>query len=150
MKLTVMLDEAIKLEESIFACYEALRQLSRDGLADELKALAREEKSHINVLKTGRNFIFRAPEAFGAECVADVEIRAGLKAAADLQADLDERTLDVAGGITRLSELEKRYEKAHLATAVEIRDFPLRKLFEALARADAEHRQRLERLLDRL
>jgi rubrerythrin len=35
-------------------------------------------------------------------------------------------------------------------TAVEFKDYSLKKLFEALARADAEHRQRLERLIDQL
>jgi rubrerythrin len=150
MKLMAMLDEAIKLEEKIYACYEALKRLSQNGLADELKALAREEKSHISVLKTGKNFIFRAPEAFGAELVTDIEVRAGLKAAIGLQAELEERKLDLTEGLKRLSELEKRFEKVHGTTAVEIDDFSLRKLFEALARADAEHRQRLGRLIDHL
>jgi hypothetical protein len=150
MNLVAMLDEAIELEEKIHACYEALSRLSPDGITDELTALAREEKSHISVLKTGKNFVFRAPEAFGGELITDIEIRTGLRAAGELQTDLKADKLDLPTGVKRLSDLEKRYEKVHLNTAVEISDFSLRKLFEALARADAEHRQRLDRLLVRI
>jgi rubrerythrin len=45
---------------------------------------------------------------------------------------------------------EKKFERVHMKTAVGFKDFALKKLFEALARADAEHRQRLERLIARL
>ena len=147
MKLAAMLDQAIGLEEKIHACYRALSRLSEDGLAAELKALAQEEKSHINVLKTGKSFVFRAPEAFGGEMISDAEIRMGLKAAGELEADLAAARVGFADGARRLSGLEKKFEKVHFHTSVEINDFCLKKLFEALARADAEHRQRLDRLL---
>ena len=58
-----------------------------------------------------------------------------------------ERARGFAEGARRLANLEKRFERVHFHTSVEINDFSLKKLFEALARADAEHRQRLDRLL---
>lgn len=150
MKTTVMLDEAIELEERLSTCYELLSQTAKDGLSGELKALAREEKSHVSVLKTGKNFVFQAPDAFGPATISDAEIQIGIKAVSDLQADLKAARLDLAGGLKRLSNLEKKFEKVHMNRAVEFNDFSLRKLFEALARADAEHRQRLDRLLARI
>ncbi len=150
MKLAAMLEEAIGLEEKIHACYRALSRLTGDGVSAELKALAQEEKSHISVLKAGKNFVFRTPEAFGRQAISDLEIRSGLKAAGELEADLEASRVSFADGARRLADLEKRFEKVHFNTSVEINDFSLKKLFEALARADAEHRQRLDRLLDNL
>ena len=150
MKLAAMLDEAIGLEEKIQACYRALSRLSGDGISADLKAQSQEEKSHISVLKTGKNFVFRTPEAFGREAITDLEIKTGLKAAGDLETDLEAARGGFGDGARRLSDLEKKFEKVHLNASVEINDFSLKKLFEALARADAEHRQRLDRLLARL
>jgi rubrerythrin len=150
MRLLATLDSAIRLEEKIFACYEILSEIAQDGLSGELKVLAHEEKSHISVLRTGRNFVFRAPEVFDRETTSDIEIQGGIKATSDLQADLEAEKADFQRGLKRLHDLEKKFEKVHLNTATVINDFSMKKLFEALARADAEHRQRLERLIARL
>ncbi len=150
MKIAAMIEEAIGLEEKIQACYRALSRLTEDGLSEELRALAQEERSHINVLKTGKNFVFRTPEAFGRETISGLEIRKSLEAARELEADLEAAKLGFTNGAKRLSDLEKKFEKVHFATSTEIHDFSLKKLFEALARADAEHRQRLDRILARL
>jgi len=65
MRLLVTLDEAIDLEQRIQSCYEFLSKITEDGVAAELRELAHEEKSHINVLRTGKNFVIRTPDAFG-------------------------------------------------------------------------------------
>ena len=150
MKNTVMMDEAIELEERLSTCYELLERSAKDGLSGELKALAREEKSHVSVLKTGKNFVLQTPDAFGEVTIPDIEIQLGLKAVSELQTDLKAARLDLPGGLKRLSNLEKKFERVHMNTAIQFNDFSLKKLFEALARADAEHRQRLERLLARI
>jgi rubrerythrin len=150
MKLMVVLDEAIELEEKIRSCYELLSKLTEDGVSAELKQLAREEKSHANVLKTGKNFVVRTPDVFGQETVSDTEIRLGIKAVADLAEELTSRKIEFPLGLKKLFGLEKKFERVHMNTAVEFKDFSLKKLFEALARADAEHRQRLERLIARI
>ncbi len=150
MRLIAVLDEAIQLEEKIRSCYELLSQVTEDGVSAELKQLAREEKSHVNVLKTGKNFVFRTPDQFGQETISATEIRLGLKAVADLEEDLISRKIEFSVGLKKLYGLEKKFERVHMNTAVEFKDFSMKKLFEALARADAEHRQRLERLIAQL
>lgn len=150
MSLTATLDKAIELEERIQFCYGLLSKVSRDGFAEELRQLAREERSHVNVLRTGKSFIVRAPHMFGQETVSDAEIQLGIKAAADLEENLKTQKLEYPQGLKKIYGLERKYERIHLNTAVEFKDYSLKKLFEALARADAEHRQRLERLIARL
>jgi rubrerythrin len=150
MNLTVTLDEAIALEEKFSSCYELLTRAAGDGQSTELKILAREEKNHASVLKTGKNFVIRAPDLFGLEKISDIEIRLGIKTAENLREDLIAGKADFRQGLKRLYNLERKFERIHLTTAAEIKDFSLKKLFEALARADAEHRQRLERLMARL
>jgi rubrerythrin len=149
-RLTVTLDEAIELEERILSCYALLGKFTQDGFAEELRQLAHEEKSHVNVLRTGKNFVIRAPNAYDQETVSDSEIRLGVKAAAELEVALKAQKLEYSKALKRIYELEKKYERIHTNTAVEFKDYSLKKLFEALARADAEHRQRLERLIARL
>jgi rubrerythrin len=147
MRLLVTLDEAIDLEQKIQSCYEILSRIAADGIAAELRQLAHEEKSHINVLRTGKNFVIRTPDVFGQETVSDTEIRLGIKAAADIEEGLKAQKLEYAQALRRVYDLEKKFERVHMNTAVEFKDYSLKKLFEALARADAEHRQRLERLI---
>jgi rubrerythrin len=147
MRLLVTLDEAIDLEQKIQSCYEILSRIAADGSAAELRQLAHEEKSHINVLRTGKNFVIRTPDVFGQETVSDTEIRLGIKAAADIEEGLKAQKLEYAQALRRVYDLEKKFERVHMNTAVEFKDYSLKKLFEALARADAEHRQRLERLI---
>jgi hypothetical protein len=150
MRLTVTLDEAIELEERIQSCYGLLCRVAKDGIVNELRQLAREERSHISVLRAGKNFVIRAPEAFGRETVSDTEIRLGIKAAADVEEGLKSQRLEYPQALKRVYDLEKKFERIHMNTAVEFKDYSLKKLFEALALADAEHRQRLERLIAQL
>lgn len=147
MNVLAVLDEAIALEEKIRSCYELLSLITEDGAAAELKGLAREEKSHANVLKTGKSFVIRTPDLFGGETVSVSRIRLGNKLIASLEENLKNGKAGFREGLTRLYRLEKRFERVHMNTAVEFKDYSLKKLFEALARADAEHRQRLERLI---
>ncbi len=150
MKLLAILDTAIELEEKFRSCYELLGGITEDGVSADLKQLAREEKSHANVLKTGKTFVVRTPDLFGGETISDVEIRRGLDALVKLEAGLQSRETGLAEGLKKVFRLEKKLERVHMSTAVEFKDYSLKKLFEALARADADHRQRLERLITRL
>lgn len=150
MRLLAVLDEAIELEEKIRSCYELLSRITEDGVSDELKQLAREEKSHANILKTGKSFIVHTPDLFGQEMISDDDIRRGIAAFAGLEDSLKNQKTDVLEGLKKVFRLEKKLERVHMNTAVEFKDYSLKKLFEALARADAEHRQRLDRLIARL
>jgi len=117
MRLLATLDEAIELEEKIQVCYGLLSKASQDGSAEELRQLAREEKSHVNVLRTGKNFVIRTPDAFGQEIVPDADIRTGIKAAADLEIGLKTQKLEYTQALKRIYDLEKRYERIHMNTA---------------------------------
>jgi rubrerythrin len=150
MRLLVTLDEAIELEKKIQACYELLSRAARDGMAAELRQLARDEKSHVHVLLAGKNFVSRTPGAFDRETVSDAGIRLGIESAAGVEATLKSRRMMPCRALKKLFDLEKKCERIHINAAVEFKDYPLKKLFEALARADAEHRQRLDRLIARL
>jgi rubrerythrin len=150
MELTELLDEAILLEKGFQSCYELLSKVSQDGTAEELRKLAQEEKGHVNLLVTGKNYILNMSDLFGQETISDAELQLGLKAVAGLEEDLISRKTEFSQGLKKLYGLEKKFERVHMNTAVEFKDFSLKKLFEALARADAEHRQRLERLIARL
>jgi rubrerythrin len=150
MSLMAVLDEAIELEDKIRSCYEILSRSTEDGISDELRELARDEKSHANVLKTGKSFVIRTPDLVGQEKVSAAGIYLGLKTIAALEDSLKNGKTGLREGLKRLRCLERKFERVHLNTAVEFKDYALRKLFEALARADAEHRQRLERLISRL
>ena len=150
MRLMITLDEAIELEQKIQSCYGLLSKVTQDGIAEELRRLAREEKSHINVLRTGKNFVIRTPDMFGQETVSDTEIRLGIKAVSDLEEGLKSKEIEYPRALKKVYDLEKKFERVHMNTAVEFKDYSLKKLFEALARADAEHRQRLERLIAQL
>jgi hypothetical protein len=145
-----VLDEAIELEDRIRSCYELLSKSSEDGAGAELRELAREEKSHADVLKTGKGFVIRTPDLFGQETVSISSIRLGLKFVSALEDNLKNHKTGFREGLIRLHRLEKKFERVHMNTAVEFKDYSLKKLFEALARADAEHRKRLERLIARL
>ncbi len=150
MTLTDTLDEAILLEEEISSCYDFLSKITQDGAAGDLKKLAREEKSHVNVLATGKNYVLRMPDLFGKETVSGAEIQEGIKSTSRIRKNLENKKLSVQQALQKLSGLERKFEQIHMNTAVEFKDYSLKKLFEALARADAEHRQRLERLIAQL
>lgn len=147
MRLTLTLDEAIELEQKILSCYEFLSKIAEDGLSGELIKLAREEKSHISVLKTGKNYVVRAPDLVGKQAISVIEIRMGIKTASNIYDDLETHKADFRHGLKRIYELEKKFECIHMNTAMEFKDYSLKKLFETLALADAEHRKRLERLI---
>jgi len=150
MRLAITMDEAIELEERIQSCYGLLSKATQDGVAQELKQLAHEEKSHVSVLRTGKNFVVRAPDVFGGEAVSDTELRSGIKAAADLEERLKAQKMEYPRALKRICDLEKKCERIHINAAGEFKDYFMKKLFEALARADAEHRQRVQRLIARL
>ena len=52
--------------------------------------------------------------------------------------------------LKRMHALETTYEKVHMDSLVEIKDESLNKLFTALCQGDKAHRERLERLMQRV
>lgn len=150
MNLNTFIDMGIELEETISACYEGLSKLSHDEtLSWRLNKMAQEEKNHANLLRSGKNYIQMIPEAFGQECMTAAEIRAGLKLTKSLLQKIHQKP-DLRSGLKNLLELEKRFEKAHLDTSIEIKEAFLKKLFQDLSQEDKTHTQSLEEMISSL
>jgi rubrerythrin len=147
MRLNQLLDQGTLLEETISSCYECLAQVCPDSaVAWRLRKMAREEKNHANILRSGKSYLKMVPSAFGVEIMTAGEIKAGLGLAQDLLRTLSE-TGDFAAGLSMLLELERRFEKVHLDTSVEIKDPSLKKLFHDLSLEDKSHIQSLEEII---
>lgn len=149
MSLSAFILDAIDLENLIAEIYQLAAALAPDeNIAGELTRLSGEERDHANLLRAGKNYHTRAPEAFGQPLITREELLSGLKAAQDLLVRIENKTLLLPQILGELIELESRFEKIHLHTLVEIRDESLKKLFQRLAGGDREHINRLARLLE--
>jgi rubrerythrin len=145
MSLIVMLEEAIRIEESVSRCYKIMSMIvPDDNLSRELNRLSLDEKDHANAIKTGKNYVFKNPDLFGKETISDDEIRMGIRLVENLIDDLEQKRADLLGGLKRILDLEKKFEIVHMTTAVEIKEPFLKRLFETLSKDDSDHRRRLE------
>lgn len=151
MSLAKIITQAIELENLIGEIYRLASSLSPDEfLARELARLADEELQHVNQLRTGRNYLARAPEAFGQPAIDEEEMLQGIKSAQELLARIEGRKLLLPQILAELKNLESQFEKIHLNTLMEIQDESLKKLFQVLAGEDQKHVKRLSHLLDLL
>jgi len=140
---------AIELENLIGEIYRLATNLSpEENIGQELARLAEEEQQHVNLLRTGRNYLTKAPEVFGQPAISEEEIFLGLKKAQELLAKIENRKLLLPQMLEELRELERELEKIHLNTLVETKDESLKKLFRVLAGEDEKHAERLEQLLE--
>ncbi|MCR4409488.1 MAG: hypothetical protein QHH43_03155 [Candidatus Saccharicenans sp.] len=149
MSITALIIEAIDLENLVAEIYQQTAELApSENIAKELVSLSGEERDHANLLRAGRNYQARAPEAFGQARISKEELLEGIKAAQDLLARIENKKLLLPQILGELLELEGRFEKIHLHTLVEIHDESLKKLFQRLAGEDRDHLNRLTRLLE--
>jgi rubrerythrin len=150
MKMSEFLDLGIRLEETISACYEGLCRLSSDqALSWRLKKIAQEEKNHAQILESGKKYARMVPAAFGKEMMTAAEIKTGLRLASGLLKKIQKKS-DLQASLKTLLKLEKRFEKVHLDTSIEIRDESLKKLFLNLSQEDKTHTQSLEEIISAL
>ncbi|MDI6698638.1 MAG: hypothetical protein QME85_06855 [Candidatus Saccharicenans sp.] len=151
MLLSALIIEAIDLEALIDEIYKRAAELALDGnIARELTGLAGEELDHASLLRAGRNYLTRAPEAFGEATISREELLQGLKATRELLGMIEGKKLLLSQILERLMKLEIQFEKIHLQTIVEIKDENLKKLFQKLSGEDRKHTERLSRLLESL
>jgi len=142
---------AIELENLIGEIYRLAANLSpEENIGRELARLAAEEQQHVNLLRTGQNYLTKAPEVFGQLAISEEEMLLGLKKAQELLAKIENRKLLLPQMLEELRELEREFEKIHLNTLIEIQDESLKKLFRVLAGEDEKHVERLEQLLESL
>lgn len=149
MGISTIIIEAIDLENLVAEIYQLAAELApNENISRELVRLAGEERDHANLLRAGRNYQNRAPEAFGQARVSKEELLEGIKAAQDLLAKIENKKLLLPQILAELIRLESSFEKIHLHTLVEIHDESLKKLFQRLAGEDRDHLNRLTRLLE--
>ena len=147
MNLNDFINLGIRLEETISTCYECLAGLSLDKTVSwKLNKMAQEEKNHADILRSGKKYIKMIPDAFGGPLMTLAEIKTGLRQAQKLLRTI-RQTSDLEEGLKMLLELERRFEKAHLDTSIEIRDPSLKKLFQDLSQADRIHTESLEEII---
>jgi rubrerythrin len=149
MSLAKIVTLAIELENLVGEIYRLAANLSpEDNTGQELARLANEEQQHVNLLRTGRNYLTKAPEVFGQPAISEEEMLLGLKKAQELLVKIENRKLLLPQMLEELRELERELEKIHLNTLVETKDESLKKLFRVLAGEDEKHVERLEQLLE--
>jgi len=150
LNLVELLDLGIRLEEKISACYEDLSRLcSDDALSRRLHKMAQEEINHANILRSGKQFLRKMPDVFGIELMTAGEIKGGFTLAEGLQ-KMIRQTSNLEDGLKLLLELEKRFEKVHFDTSIEIRDESLKKLFKDLSQEDQAHAKSLVEIISSL
>jgi iron-sulfur cluster repair protein YtfE (RIC family) len=108
--------------------------------------MALEEKNHAEILRSGKNYIKLIPDAFGRQIMTASEVKTGLLMARSLLQTIRQKP-DLETQLKGLLELERRFEKVHLDTSVEIKDLSLKKLFQDLSQEDKTHIQKLEEII---
>ncbi|MBC7364645.1 MAG: hypothetical protein H5U07_08950 [Candidatus Aminicenantes bacterium] len=151
MSLAKIVSLAIELENMIGEIYQLASDLSpEENIGRELARLADEEQQHVNLLRTGRNYLTKVPEVFGQPTISEEEMLLGIKKAQEVLAKIENRKLLLPQMLDELRELERSFEKIHLNTLIEVQDKNLKKLFQALAGEDKKHVERLSALLESL
>jgi rubrerythrin len=151
MSVVLTLNQAILLEQKFAECYEKMSEIVFDKyISDELKILAQEEISHVNLLKTGLNFAKKEPELFQDTKISSMEIDRGIKMLIRLTESLQNKDIDIMDGIHRIYDLEMVFEEVHLNKIAEFEEPTMKQLFEALSKGDRSHRERLEQLVSKL
>ena len=89
------------------------------------------------------------PDVFGIELMTAGEIKGGFTLAEGLQ-KMIRQTSNLEDGLKLLLELEKRFEKVHFDTSIEIRDESLKKLFKDLSQEDQAHAKSLVEIISSL
>jgi len=80
MSLAKIITLSIELESLINQIYLMVADLSpEEKISRELARLAEEEHQHVNLLRTGRNYLTKAPEVFGQPAISEEEMLLGLK-----------------------------------------------------------------------
>lgn len=150
MKCLDFLDDAAALEDALAESYGLLAGLTADpGVSEKLNRLRREEENHARIIRTGKNYVRRAPDLFGEAIISGAELQAGLASCREVTADIRSAWLPFREGLVRLAGLEDQFEKIHLDSALEVKDENLGRLFRRMARDDREHRVVLEEILQR-
>jgi len=151
MSVVFTLNRAILLEQKFSECYDKMSEIVFDKhVADQLKILSQEEVSHVNLLKTGLNFAKKEAGLFKDTKISSVEIDRGIQLLYRLKESLQNKDIDIMEGIHRIYDLEMIFEEVHLNKIADFEEPTMKELFEALSEGDRTHRERLEKLAEKL
>ncbi len=151
MKVMAAINLSIQIEKNISECYAKVNETFPENmLREDLEKLARDELTHMELLRTGKKYVFKAPEAFPESVSLNKELKQGHFLTCKLKSDLEKNKLTFYKALMKLHALEKRYERVHLNTLIEVKDSSLAELFKALAAGDNSHWERLETMMKRV
>jgi rubrerythrin len=151
MSVIFTLNRAILLEQKFAECYEQMSEIVFDKyVSDQLKILAQEEISHVNLLKTGLSFAIKEPDLFEGTKISPIEIDRGIKMLIGLKESLNNKDIGIMESILKIYDLEMIFEEVHLNKIADFEEPSMKELFEALSKGDRSHRQRLEKLAEKL
>ena len=151
MRIIPFLEEAALLEDTLASCYGALAKVAAgEALTLKFQQLEREENNHARIIRAGKNYELKAPDVFDKANVDVTEIKSGSSSARLVLEDVRSSRIDFRVAVSRLRNLEARFEKIHLDTLVSFNDEMLRELFRNMARDDRRHVDVLEEILSGL
>ena len=151
MSVVFTLNRAILLEQKFSECYQKMSEIVFDKyVTDQFQILSQEEISHVNLLKTGLNFAKKESDLFKDTKVSSIEIDRGIKLLHRLKESLENKEIDIMEGIHRIYDLEMIFEDVHLNKISDFEEPTMKELFEALSKGDRAHRERLEKLVEKL
>ena len=151
MRLIPFLEEAAVLEDVVADCYRALAGMTaNDALLRDFRQFEREELNHARILRSGKNYVLKAPDAFGKENVDEAELHSGLAAVRAALEQIRKGSIGLREAVGRIRDLENQFEKIHLDTVMIFNDGTLQELFRQLGRDDRDHCQALEEILKTL
>jgi hypothetical protein len=132
------LDLGIELETEISKAYRGLAWLpAHPALTKRLRSLANDELNHANMLRIGKNYHKEMPDLFAGIKLNEEDVRAAIGEAQAIR-DSSSAGQPLLNSLKRVLELEKAFERIHLASSVKINEPSLQKLFAGLAKADQD------------
>lgn len=149
MNIPEFLDLAVELELGISALYSDLAHISNDPpVSGRMAILANEEIKHANILRSGKQYYETMPDLFAGVSLDVSDLIRGEKEIKAYLESIGKSAVPFISHLRNLLEFERRFEKIHLASAVQINDPALKALFVNLSKGDSTHISILRVLID--
>jgi hypothetical protein len=149
MDIAKFLGLALELETEISKLYEVIAEFSGDApIAAQLRVLASTELNHANIIRRGISFYEEVPGLFAGIKIDPIEAAAGLEEARTLRISIEQESIRVVDALRKLLEMEKKFEKIHMAASVIFTDVSMQTLFGNLAKSDKSHIMTLKALIE--
>ncbi len=152
MEILDLIDAGIKIEHGISALYGSAADKaasSNPELSSQLSRLSGEETGHANVLRRGRNYAVEMRDLFSGKDLDTGHIQSGRQETERIMDALSKEN-GLKPLLTKLLDLEKRFERLHLTQSVLIKDESLKFLFLSLSKGDHSHIAAVQAILAKL